>query len=265
MALAAVLATGRGRRPRKLVTVHGVPDEDYRLAARMLRMLAQDTVACGPGVGARLRAHGLEARLIANGCTAPPPALSREAIEREFPATRGRALVVGVGRLAVAKNFRATIRAIGLLPDAVLVIAGDGPERAALVGEARRIGVQARVILAGHRPDARALMGTADVVVISSHWEGLPLVAIEAMMAGTPIVAARAPWQDDFLRDGYDCSLVPHDDAQAMARAVARLLAEPARARQMADNARRTSAPYSADATVDAYLDLYRSLAPATA
>jgi glycosyltransferase involved in cell wall biosynthesis len=103
------------------------------------------------------------------------------------------------------------------------------------------------------------------VVVISSHWEGLPLVAIEAMMAGTPIVAARAPWQDDFLRDGYDCSLVPHGDAQAMARAVARLLAEPARARQMADNARRTSAPYSADATVDAYLDLYRSLAPATA
>ena len=261
MAMAAVLATGRGRSPRKLVTVHGMSDADYAMTARILRWLAQETVACGPGVAALLRERGLDTTLIANGCSAPPPALDRRTLEREFPALRGRALVVGVGRLAAVKNFRALIRAAGLLPNAMVVIAGEGPARQTLLDEAIRVGAQDRVVLPGYRRDARALIGAADVVVINSSSEGLPLVAIESMLAGTPLVAARAAWQKDVLNDGCDCLLVPWDDALATARAVERLLDDPGLARRVSANARITSAAYSANATVEAYLDLYRRLA----
>lgn len=263
MALAAAVATGPGRRPRKLVTVHGISDADYATAARMLRWLALETVACGPGVAEQLRAHGLDARLIANGCPAAPAALDRGALEAQFPGLRGRALVVGVGRLMAVKNFQVLVRAAAALPDAIIVIAGEGPERDALLDAAIRAGARDRVFLPGYRSDARALIGTADAVVIGSRSEGLPLVAIEAMMAGTPLVAARAAWQTGFLTAGRDCLLVPFDDAQATAAAIARLLGDRALATRLRESGRSKSVAYAADATVAQYLDLYRTLASA--
>jgi glycosyltransferase involved in cell wall biosynthesis len=143
----------------------------------------------------------------------------------------------------------------------MVVIAGEGPQRQALLDEAIRVGAQDRIALPGYRRDARALIGAADVVVINSSSEGLPLVAIESMMAGTPLVAAGAAWQKDVLNDGVDCLLVPWDDPLATARAVERLLDDPGLTRRISANARLTSAAYSASATVEAYLDLYRRLA----
>ena len=264
MALAAALATARMKSPCKLVTMHGLPDEDYRLATWILRTLGLPTVSCGEGVQSKLREHGLETAVIVNGCDPPPAAMTREALERDYPKLRGRFLVFAAGRLVEHKNFSNAIRAVARLPDAALLIAGDGPKRGDLEREAVRLGVEDRVVMAGYRADVRSMIGAADVLMISSRWEGLPLVAIEAMMAGTPIVATDAPWQLGFLRHGDNGLVVPKDDPAATASAITRLIADTAFAQQLAERARETSRAHTVAINVGGYLDLYPSLASAS-
>src|SRR4051812_22540296 len=103
MALLASLATLRGRRVSGLVTVHGVPEEDYAATARLLRFAGLPAVACGPGVASALEEHGLPvAETIVNGVAPPPAAVDPVALRREL-GIDGRYVLV-VGRLVPQKN-----------------------------------------------------------------------------------------------------------------------------------------------------------------
>jgi glycosyltransferase involved in cell wall biosynthesis len=259
MALAVALATGR-KRPARIVTVHGISERDAPLGAALLRWLGAETVACAASVATALRARRVEATLIANGCGPAPPPLDRGALEAAFGGLAGRRLVVGVGRLVAQKNHALLIRAAARMPDAVVVIAGEGVERAALEDEAVRAGVAGRVHLCGHRDDAHALIAAADALVVASRWEGLPLVVLEAMSAGTPVVAVRAAWNEGLLEDGDDCLLVPPDDPRAIAGALDRLAREPALAARIATRARERAARHSGERMTREYLDLYEAV-----
>jgi len=257
MALAVALAAGRGRPPAKIVTVHGIGARDTPLGTALLRWSGFDTVACGTGVATALRARNVKSTLIPNGCPPAPPPLDRASLEAAFGSLQGRQLVVGVGRLVPQKNHALLIRAAALLPDAVVVIAGEGVARAALQRDADHAGVAGRVHLCGHRSDARALIAAADALVIASRWEGLPLVALEAMTAGTPVVAVRAAWNEGLLTDGEDCLLVPPDDPLSIAGALARLASDPGLAARIAVRARERAAQHSSERMTREYLDLY--------
>ena len=190
VAVAVALATLRGRRVPAIVSVHGVPDADYAAAARLLRAGGLPVISCGPGVTAGLDEAGLEVRAtIVNGVPPAPEAASRAAVASELGLDERRALVLFVGRLAAVKNPALAVRAIAGVPDGELVLVGDGSLRLELEALARREGVADRVVFAGQRNDARALMGAADVVTLTSRSEGLPLVALEALAGGTPLVA----------------------------------------------------------------------------
>lgn len=225
MAVATALATRRGARPPAVATIHGMPDADYPVACRVLRLAALPLVACGPGVEQALEHHGLApTATIVNAVGPTPNPADRALLYDEWDVPADRRLIVAVGRLAEQKNHAMAIRVLPHLPDVHLVIVGGGPLAGALTRQAAELGVDHRLTLAGVRPDARAIMGAADVIVLPSRWEGLPLVALEAMASGVPLVATAATGIRELVEDGRTGALVDVDDADAMARAVREVL-----------------------------------------
>ena len=167
----------------------------------------------------------------------------------------GACRFLSVGRLVAQKNHALLIEAFALhaWPEDRLVIAGEGPERRALEYVIHRRGLEGRVRLAGHCNDVASLYGQADVFVLSSAYEGVPAVIVEALAAGLPVAAtdccASMNW---LLHDGQFGIAVPPNDANALGIAMnaARLLA-PSR-QDMADFAARFSVEHAAGAYLEA-------------
>ena len=249
VAAAVGLAT---RRLPSLVSVHGVPEEDWPAAVRVLRLSGLPAVACGPGVAAALAEHGLEPLATIPNAVGPAP-------EPADPLVEGP-LVLSVGRLVESKNHELAIEALAEVPQAVLAIAGDGPLRADLVAAAERAGVADRVLLLGERRDARALMGAADAVVLTSRAEGLPLVALEALASGTPLVATSVRGLRELVTDGENALVVPPDDAQALAGALRRVLEDRVLAARLGEAGRRVPGAGSEDELISSFLALYEKL-----
>ena len=261
MATLVAIATLRGRRPPALVSVQGVPEADYGATAKVLRLAGLAVVACGPGVETGLTAAGLTAvETIPNAVPPPPEPRDRADLDRELGIPPGAPLVAAVGRLEPVKNHVLSIRALADVPGAWLAILGEGSLREELEREAAAAGVADRVRFAGLRPDARAIMGAADAVVISSHGEGLPLVALEALAARTPLVATSVRGIRELLTDGRDSLLVPDDDAAALAAALVRVLADRELATRLTEAGAELVAPYTEDRMVTAYLETYERL-----
>jgi len=256
MALAAGLVTGRGRKPPGLVNVHGVPEEDWPTAVRLVRLSGLAPVACGPGVAAALAEHGCTPfATVPNAVGPAPPPAGRAELGLE-PGTQ---LVLAVGRLVEQKNHELAIRAIASVPDTVLAIAGDGPLRPHLERVADEEGVDGRVRFLGVRPDARALMGAADAIVLSSHWEGLPLSALEALASGTPLVATDVRGLRELVVDDQDALLVP-EEPEALAAALRRVLDDRGLAARLAEAGKRVEGAGSDGALVEGFLALYKRL-----
>jgi glycosyltransferase involved in cell wall biosynthesis len=133
----------------------------------------------------------------------------------------GPPVVLGVGRLARQKDFASLIRAFKLVRDrrpARLLILGEGPERPALEALARELGLEGEVAMPGFLAGAQACMARAGVFVLSSAWEGLPTVLIEALAAGVPVVATDCPsGPREILRGGELGHLVAGGDVAALA------------------------------------------------
>ena len=258
MGVVTSIVTLRGRRPPALVSVHGVPDEDWAKTARLLRLARLPAVACGPGVQAALDEHGLRvAATIWNGVSPAPRPADRAQLEREWNLPVDYALLLAVGRLVPAKNHQLALRALVDIPNATLAIVGDGPLAAELMQQAQAAGVGDRVVLAGLRNDARALMGAADVVVVSSRSEGLPMVVLEALAAGTPVVATAVRGIRELLTHDQDSLLAEPGDVDGLAAAVVRVLSDRELAARITAAGRALAAAHSDEAMVTAFLELY--------
>jgi glycosyltransferase involved in cell wall biosynthesis len=259
--LVASLATIRGGKPRALVSVHGVPDEDYPAAARTLRLANLPVVACGPGVAAALAEHGVPVRrTIVNGIGPAPAPCDRGTLAAEWNRPNAERLVVAVGRLVEQKNHALAIRALADLPGIALAIVGEGPLRAELERVADETGVGDRVVLAGARPDARGVIAAADAVVLPSRWEGLPLVALETLASGTPLVATAVRGTRELVRDGVNGVLVTPDEPRALADGLRRVLSDAKLADRLACGGLQLAATHSRERMVERYLELYREL-----
>lgn len=134
-----------------------------------------------------------------------------------------------VGRLAVEKGLPFLLDAVAKVEGAILDVAGDGPERKHLEMKTTRLGIAGRVRFLGYQSqsDVRKLMQQADVFVMTSLSEGIPVVLMEAMAAGVPVVATRIAGVPELVDDGSDGLLVLPGDPEATTAAVCRLLADP--------------------------------------
>jgi len=156
------------------------------------------------------------------------------AIPAMLPAPAGVTRLLAMGRLHPNKGFDTLLRALAQLPGMHLSLAGDGPERAALGGLARELGVADRVALLGWREDAGALLAGCDLFVCPSRHEPLGNVVLEAWSAGRPVIAGDAAGPVELITPGVSGLLVPREDAAALAQAIAALAAQPERAATLA-------------------------------
>jgi glycosyltransferase involved in cell wall biosynthesis len=140
----------------------------------------------------------------------------------------GARILLAVSRLTQQKGVDVAVRALTELPaDAVLVVLGEGPERAGLERLARDLGVDRRVFLLGRVPDVAAWLERAQVFVHPARWEGFGLGVLEAMLAALPVVAANVSSLPELVVDGETGLLVPPNDATALARGIADALERP--------------------------------------
>lgn len=149
--------------------------------------------------------------------------------ELGLPAT-GRVLAA-VGRLAPEKNLGQLIDAFArhaaAHPDASLLLVGEGPERLALAERVSAAGLQGRIVLAGARQDMSAVYGLIDTLVLPSLGEGMPLVVLEAMARGIPVIASAVGEVPRLLADSAHGQLVQPGDAAALAAAIHLTLQSP--------------------------------------
>lgn len=145
------------------------------------------------------------------------------------------------------------------LPDAQLLMVGDGPERARVIAHIERLGLQHAIRVLGYREDVGSVWEAADVLFLSSDFEGTPLSMLEGMAAGTPVVSTEIGGVPDITND--DCAvLVPRRDPHALGTALATVLGDPERRRRMGEAARTTAASFTAEAHARKFAELYESL-----
>src|SRR5207248_1164577 len=150
--------------------------------------------------------------------------------------------ILEVARLADMKGQRSLVHALtDLNATAVLVgrdLEQDGAYERELRDEAERLGVVDRVVFAGYRDDVPALLAGCDVFCLPSEMEGLPLVVLEAMAQGKPVVATAVGGTPELVVHGETGLLVQPGDVEALAAALAQLLADPEQARRMGEAGR---------------------------
>ena len=263
--VATWLAVRSLRRRTPIATVfHGVAAGDYRAAALALSAAPGAVIAVSGVIRDRLTAAGLRRHVpivISNAVTAPLLP-DRATARRELDLAADAPVALCAARMVEQKRHDVLIRAWARVrPDAVLLLAGDGPLRGDVERQVAQLGLTGRVRVLGARSDMPRLLAAADVCTLSSDWEGLPVALLEAMACGRPVVATAVDGVAEVLRHGGG-ELVPPGDDEALGRALDGLLGDPAAARAAGEAARAVIAEhYDPAVMMRRYDDLLRSLA----
>jgi glycosyltransferase involved in cell wall biosynthesis len=178
-----------------------------------------------------------------------------------LPPLAATHVIGSLGRLVDQKGFDLLVRALPELPDATLVLVGDGPEREALNTLAASLGVANRLHITGWSAEARRYLPTFDVFALPSRWEGMPLSILEAMQAGLPVVAADVASVAEAVLDGETGYVVPAEDAAAVCDRLGRLLANLSLRKRMGERGRIVAEERFTDVVMArGYEELYRRL-----
>lgn len=176
----------------------------------------------------------------------------------------GLRLIGSVGRLTEQKDYKTLLEAFALVQKDVsnlcLVIVGDGELRSSLEAQAKDLKIDPHILFLGTQPDAAQIMREFDLFVLPSRWEGLPLVILESMEAGTPIIATDIPGTRDLIQNNLTGRLVPPGNPSAMAEAIKRALNEPAEGLKYAMEAKYRVKAFSMQNIATQYSQLYDTL-----
>lgn len=262
-----------GDGPRILTTLHGTDvvlvgaDPSYRAVTRF--GLAQSDVVVAVSRFLRnetIRLFGgpKNIRVIPNSVdvTAFHPSL-RESARKRF-AFGDEKILLHASNFRPLKRVRDALlvfeRVARRMP-ARLLFLGDGPERAPLEEEVRRLRLRDRVVFLGTQDDVAPVFAAADLFVFPSEFESFGLAALEALSCGVPVIATRAGGLPEVVRDGQDGYLRDVGDVEALAEAATRLLSEETLWRRFSSRARRRAeGSFAASQVTDTYESLCRSM-----
>ena len=238
-----------------------------RIALRAAILASAHTVAVSHGLAQDLRRDLWVSRanleMIPNGVpyTAPDHVNLRD----ELGLSPDDRLIVAVGNLYPVKGHRHAIDALARLadrhPGVHLAIGGRGHLRDELTAQARDLGISERVHLLGLRTDVPAILAAADVFVLPSLSEGLPLALLEAMFSGCPIVATNVGEVSAVLEHGQAGVIVEPGDPEALAAAIDRLLGDREAAGALGSRAAaRALTEFDATRMLQRYFDIYKAV-----
>ena len=268
------IGVARGMRVPSVTTLHGFSATDrkarayewiqMRAARRASAIVAVSTNVADKLIrsGARPESVHMIRNAIASASSSTDAPAARDRLEL------GAGLQIGwIGRLSSEKGPDVMLEAMAQLADldVTLSFIGDGPDRTALTQRAEQLGIAQHVRFHGRIRDAASFLRAFDVVALSSRTEGTPMVILEAMSAGVPIVATRVGGVPDML-SSHEALLVPSEDPTALAGAIRSALTEPAASAERASRAHaRLIAEFDTHAWLAQYETLYRSIQPAIA
>ena len=262
------LAAVAARIPVRLFTVHGwafkahhgLAAQVYLWADRAMSPLTTTTICV---------AHGeREAGLRARTCRDDRTVVIHNGVDLERPRRptgppRPPVTLLTIGRMREPKDFTTLVRAIAALDrgSVRLRIAGDGPDRPEVESEISRLGVHDAVELLGTRGDVDELLAAADLFVLSSDSEGLPMSVLEAMVAGLPVVASAVGGVPELVTHGETGLLVPPRDSAALAAAIREIAGDSQLRDRLGDAARRRAQQeFSIERCRQQHLELYQAL-----
>jgi glycosyltransferase involved in cell wall biosynthesis len=278
----AALLAGRRRPPIVVHTFHGhvlrgyfgsVRSRFFRLLERWLARHTTALIAVSPQVRDDLVALGVASpekfTVVRLGIELDErvgaEANGREETRRYLGIPPDRFAVGWVGRMTAVKRTDDVLdgfmrlRARGV--DATLCLVGDGPDREGLERLAHELGIIKDTLFLGYQEDVGPLYAAFDALVLPSGNEGTPVSVIEALAAGTPVVATRVGGVPDVVRHGEDGFLVEPGESEAFADRLAQLARDPAlRERFGAAGRARVLPRYAVDRLVDDVDRLYRAL-----
>jgi glycosyltransferase involved in cell wall biosynthesis len=278
---AAAFLAGAARPPIIVHTFHGhvlrgyfgpVRTEAFRRTEQVLARHTNRLIAVSPEVRDDLVELGVapasKFSVIRLGIDLPTRVASvdeRTALRRLFGVPETTYVVGWIGRMTAIKRLDDTIRAFALLResgvDARLCLVGDGPDRAAVEGRLSELGIARETLLPGYQRNIGSYLAFFDTLLLTSGNEGTPVVAIEALAAGRPVVATAVGGVPDVVSHGVDGLLAPVGDIDALAAALGRLAADPELRRRMGEAGRERTLPrYAVSRLVDDIDGLYREL-----
>ena len=177
-------------------------------------------------------------------------AADRDAVRAELGVGADQVLAVTVANFRAPKGYPDLLRAAALVaerrPDVRFVIVGQGPLEQELRAEHARLGLASTVTILGYRSDAPRITAAADLFVLASHHEGIPVAVMEAMAAGVPVVATHVGGLAEAIDDGVSGRLVPVRRPELLAEAVVALAGDPAARRELSAGASAAAARFSA-------------------
>lgn len=230
-----------------LSTVHGWPFADgvpdmrrrfYAFYERQAARLATAVVTVSHDDKALAERHRIKAN---RGLMVVHNGMPDDAPRRDHDRASGPVRLLMIGRHAPQKDHPTLFSALAQLKEKLWTIdlVGGGPDQAKHRALVQELGLTERVNFLGYRKDVPDLMAAADIYVLASNWEGLPLSIIEAMRAGLPTVASDVGGNREMIVDEQTGYLALHGDAETLACHLAVLIDNPCKRRVLGANARR--------------------------
>ncbi len=212
------------------------------------------------------RVPGSKLRYIPNGidCRGAGEAITQPVQSAESRDALQPFRFIAVGRLSFEKNYffilSAFQRLLERFPNATLDIVGDGVQREEITARVAAMGLDKHILIRGFQHNVPARLRAADAFVMASRFEGMPNAVMEAMAAGTPIVATAVGGVPDLVEHGVHGRIVPAEDPGQFADALHAVIAEPARSRDMARMAWSRIREFDFAQVIPKYEALYASL-----
>ena len=218
-----------------------------KIHAGVVNIFATHLVAVGQNVQKEAIKEGIrkdKITVISNGVNLTQTSSQITRKLRESIGCKNGMLVLTAGRMTYQKAqtffLKAAAQVLPKHPATIFALAGDGPLRQELEEEARLLGIADNVRFLGIRSDLLHLMAAADIFALSSRWEGLPMVLLEAMGMGTVVISTRGASAEEVIRNHENGELVEPENAEALAIALDQLLSNNELRQQMASAGQET-------------------------
>ncbi|MHB8910138.1 MAG: glycosyltransferase family 4 protein [Syntrophales bacterium] len=186
-------------------------------------------------------------------------------IRNELALDDGVILVGAIGRLVWQKGFEYFLQSIpdvvSMFPKVKFLLVGDGLLKRALEDLSKQLGIENHIIFTGQRNDIRDILAALDIIVVPSVLEGFPMITLEAMAMGKPIVATRINGTTEQITDGEEGLLVPPRSPGELTRAIVRIAGDPVLASALGNAARqRVMAEFSVQQMIQETIKVYDEL-----